>query len=332
MSEGYYVIRYNPSLEREWDEFINNSINGTFLQSRRFLNYHPEGRFVDNSYVVYDEKNRICALVPACLIMDGERKILSSHSGSTYGGIITSKKYYLVKSVLDIIETINDFAREEGFDEIRLKLTPSIFGTENNDMLAFCLLHFGYERKDDLNLYVDFSDYKDNVLSNFTQGKRTNVNNCNKLNVQLRKLEERKDVEIWYSILCETLEKYDRKPVHSLDEIMKLKDEVLKEECEVYGLYLEDKMIAGSLMFYFNNASIAHTQYLAALHEYDKLSPMTYMYYAMIQLAKDRGYKKISFGIATEDMGAYLNTGLIFSKECYGSKYSLNDTFILKLK
>ena len=48
MSEGYYIIKYNSSLEHEWDEFINNSINGTFLQSRRFLNYHPEGRFVDN--------------------------------------------------------------------------------------------------------------------------------------------------------------------------------------------------------------------------------------------------------------------------------------------
>ena len=329
MSEGYYIIKYNSSLEHEWDEFINNSINGTFLQSRRFLNYHPEGRFVDNSYVVYDEKNRICALVPACLIMDGDKKVLSSHGGSTYGGIIISKKYYLVKDVLNIIETINDFAKEEGFNEIRLKITPSIFSLENNDMLAFCLLHFGYERKDDLNLYIDFSDYKDNILSNFTQGKRTNVNNCNKVNVELRKLESREDIETWYAILCETLEKYDRKPVHSLDEIMQLKDQVLLDECEVYGLYLEGRMIAGSFMFYFNNAHIAHTQYLAALHE---LSPMTYMYYAMIKLAKEKGYQKISFGIATENMGEYLNTGLIFSKECYGSKYSLNDTFILKIK
>lgn len=332
MGENYYIVKYSDELKQQWDEFILNSLNGTFLQTRRFLSYHPKGRFIDNSYIIYNHKNQISALLPACVIQDGNKKILSSHSGSTYGGIIINKKSYLVKDVLEIIETIDEFATSEGFSEIRLKITPSIFCLENNDMLAFCLTYMGYERHYDLNLYVDFSDYKDNILSNFTQGKRTNVNNCHKANVQLVKLEKREDIETWYSILCETLEKYDRKPVHSLDEIMLLKDQVLPNECEVYGLYLDGKMIAGSLMFYFENSKVAHTQYLSALHEYDKLSPMTFMYYAMIDLAKNKGYKKVSFGIATEDMGQYLNTGLIFSKECYGAKYSLNDTFIKKLK
>ena len=48
---------YQSSLEHDWDKFIDEkSINGTFLQSRRFINYHPEGRFKDASLVIYNEK------------------------------------------------------------------------------------------------------------------------------------------------------------------------------------------------------------------------------------------------------------------------------------
>lgn len=42
--------KYDESSEKQWDQFISEkSINGTFLQSRRFLNYHPKGRFKDVS-------------------------------------------------------------------------------------------------------------------------------------------------------------------------------------------------------------------------------------------------------------------------------------------
>ena len=67
--------KYEDSLEEQWDKFITEkSINGTFLQSRRFFNYHPAGRFKDVSLVVYNEKNNIAALIPACeLEQDGKR-------------------------------------------------------------------------------------------------------------------------------------------------------------------------------------------------------------------------------------------------------------------
>ena len=34
--------RYNEQDEEIWDDFVmEKSVNGTFLQTRRFLNYHP---------------------------------------------------------------------------------------------------------------------------------------------------------------------------------------------------------------------------------------------------------------------------------------------------
>ena len=91
-------------------------------------------------------------------------------------------------------------------------------------------------------------------------------------------------------------------------------------------------MIAGSMMFYFPKVHCAHTQYLAARQDYNKLSPMTYMYYSMIKKMKELGYKKVSWGTATEDLGSYLNIGLITSKEDFGSRYCNNLTYFAKRK
>jgi hypothetical protein len=58
-----------------WDDFIfNDSINGTFLQSRNFLQYHPKDRFNDFSLVVMN-KEKVCALVPGCVIYKDNEKI-----------------------------------------------------------------------------------------------------------------------------------------------------------------------------------------------------------------------------------------------------------------
>ena len=83
------IVKYESTYEDIWDSFITEkSCNGTFLQSRRFLNYHPEGRFADTSYLVFNDKQHLVAVCPACEIIEDGKKIFYSHSGSTYGGIV----------------------------------------------------------------------------------------------------------------------------------------------------------------------------------------------------------------------------------------------------
>lgn len=323
----YTVAVYEKSKKQEWDEFIDASINGTFLQSKRFLDYHPTDRFIDCSLMIYDKKNVLVALCPACCRYVDGAKVFYSHAGSTFGGIIITERSCHFNKIMGILLAVEDYCKKNGYSSLLLKQTSDLFSVEKNDLIEYCYYYLGYQEFKELNLYIDFSKYKENILSNFSQGKRTNINNCKKKGVTFKKLNERSEINTFYNILCQTLQKYNRLPVHNLDELLLLKDEILLNECEFYGAFLDDEMIAGSMMFYFNKAHVAHTQYLCALHEYDTLSAMTYMYYAMIDLAKSRGYKGISFGIATEDNGTVLNSGLLTSKEAFGSLHSLNRTY-----
>ena len=48
------LVRFEPNLASEWDEFISHSKNGTLFHSRAFLSYHPPERFQDYSYMAYE--------------------------------------------------------------------------------------------------------------------------------------------------------------------------------------------------------------------------------------------------------------------------------------
>ena len=58
---------------------------------------------------------------------------------------------------------------------------------------------------------------------------------------------------------------------------------------------------------------------------------MSFMYYSMILEAKKMNYKKVSWGVSTENLGCVLNQGLLKNKESYGSTYSVNKTFYKEL-
>lgn len=327
MTDNYVIQEYSEKYEKRWDSFIEKeSVNGTFLQSRRFLNYHPKDRFKDCSYIVFDKGGNIVAVCPACEKTENGKKIFLSHGGSTYGGIIFAERVYCAHKVIEIIDALEGTLKGK-FDKLVLKITPSVFATEPSDLVEYALYYKGYERFEELNSYIDFSYYDDNILSNFAQGKRTNVNNCLKRGLTVKPLDGETDIRAFYDILCETLSKYERRPVHTLDELLEFKTSRLKDECEFFGAYLDGKMIAGSMMFYFKNASVAHTQYLCATHEYDTLSPMTFMYYAMIKQARENGYSKISFGISTEHDGKEINEGLTKSKEGFGVRHAVNRVY-----
>lgn len=50
-----------------WEHFVQNSRNGTFMQQRKFLNYHPPGKFIDRSLLVFDKKQQLLAVIPAAI-------------------------------------------------------------------------------------------------------------------------------------------------------------------------------------------------------------------------------------------------------------------------
>ena len=135
----YNVELYTPERKKEWNIFIENAKNSTFLFDRNYMDYHAD-RFQDFSLMIY-RKNKLYALLPA----NKKSNVLYSHQGLTYGGLIMSKK----STTLEVIETfqaINSFLKEQNIDKVIYKPIPYIYHQvpsngitiqESNDYAAF---------------------------------------------------------------------------------------------------------------------------------------------------------------------------------------------------
>lgn len=326
MSSELTIERYSDAIAKEWDKFVfDTSANGTFLQSRRFLAYHPQERFDDCS-LVFRKGQELVAVIPACIKETAEGKVFSSHSGSTFGGIIVSPKYLAIAKGISLVDRLDAWIQEEGFDAAVLKQTSDLFCRKESSSLEYALQHGGYESYSEISFVIDYESYSEPVEKNFTSSRRRDCKYGAKSGCEFSRLRTDEELGEFYSVLEKSLCKFRTRPVHTLEELLDFKNARLINEVEFYGVRLEGKLIAGSMVFLFDNR-VFHTQYLAADSDYLDKFPMNYMDWNLIRVAKERGFKYFSFGISTEEHGRILNSTLATFKEGFGCSHSMNRTF-----
>lgn len=318
---------YHKDQEAAWDQFVQNeSINGTFLQEWRFLNYHPEGHFIDCSLMLY-HKGRLASVIPACEVIEKGTRVFFSHKGSTYGGPVLSKQIYHAEELLDLIQSLECYLKAEGFGKIVLKPTLSLLCSQGEDLLEYCLYNEGYTEYKELELYINYAHYNKNILSNLTHMKQRLIKKCIAAGITVRELDSDSDITEFHRILTLNLEKYGVAPVHTTAELIDLKNNRLGKKLRFYGAYIDGQLVAGTMVFHFEKSKCAHTQYLCADPDFNKLSPLSYIYYDMAKRYYDLDYKYLSWGITSEHLGTQLNMGLTKNKESFGSEYMINHIY-----
>lgn len=327
---SFSIVKYDDSYQTRWDKFVmQNSINGTFLHTRNFLNYHPEGRFKDASVLVMQGHN-IVAVVPACDTEDNGKRCFCSHKGSTFGGIVLDKNKYNISTMEELIPCLEEYILSEGYESILLRCTSNIFTSKPMDLLDYYLFKNNYKQFDEVSFYVELENSPDDLTSLMNSSRRRDYRYSLKNNLEFRRLETDEQIIEFYDILCRNLTKFGSVPVHTIEELLDFKHERLTDIVDFYGVYYEDKMVAGTMLFYFGN-KVLHTQYLAQDIEYANLFTMNFLDFNLIQLAKDKGFSKFSFGISTEERGKILNKGLAQFKEGFGCDFCNNRSYVKNL-
>lgn len=317
---------YDEDNRRKWDDFVmGHSANGTFQQTRNFLEYHG-GRFEDASVIIYKGNDTIVAVIPACTLIEDGKKIFSSHAGSTFGGIVAAEDFYDIEHIEAVMNVFESYLGQQGYDKVYLKCTSDIFAKQNGNLLYYFLFQRGYVPYDEISFYIDFLHYKEDIASNFTAGRRRDYKYSLKHDLTFRKLGTISEIGQFYGILCDNLRKFDAAPVHSMEEILDLKENRLRDIVEFYGVFQEERMIAGSMVFLFGE-SVFHTQYLAADQSCLKLYPMNFMDYKLIEMARARGFRYFSFGTSTYEHGKILNKPLAEFKQGFGTQCGINKTY-----
>jgi hypothetical protein len=298
------VKKYNSNFFDDWNNFLKDSKNGTFISQREFVEYHRD-RFTDYSLIVFNKK-KVVALFPANI--DG--KTLSSHAGLTFGGLIVGKTITL-NDYLNIFKRVLVFLHGNGIEDINYKSVPVFYTSvpSQEEEYAFFLLKAN-------NYRVDTSITVKNSESISFQGRRKRMIKKAKNNdFSIRVDNDFK--AFWTKILSPNLhERFEKNPVHDLNEIELLHSKFPNNIHQI-NIYDDQEIIAGCTVF--ETELVCHAQYISG-NDYGRKSGALDMLFEYLITDLFREKEFFDFGICNEENGKYINHGLLNWKEGFGGR------------
>ena len=290
-----------------WDEFVGQSVNGTFLHSHAFLASQIDSR--QDVHIGVMRKGDLLAGI----IFRKEGEVAVSHPRSTYGGVLY-RKGLKVAHLITFIREMRDRLRMQGINNLNMRVVPTLFRSlpDESDLYA---LHSagGRQVRSMVGTMINRDCYRPNAL------RRRQIRIAQRSKFQC-------DNEISateaYNLIEGNLQAHGVRPVHSSLELACLA-ETFPNKVSIRGVRHESgDLVACTVLFTINN--VLHTQYLASHPEERKRGALDLLIH---QLWTDlRDGMQLSFGVSTEERGQHLNDGLSFYKESWGGfNYTAED-------
>ena len=311
---GLSVRNYDPSQRAEWDAFVRQSKNGTFLFERDYMGYHHD-RFADCSLLII-RNAEILALLPANRSVNE----VYSHQGLTYGGFVTSTAM-TTPSMIDAFAAVIDHLRGSGCLTLYYKTIPAIYHQlpAEEDRYALFLLNAELYRRDVLSAVP----MKSRIA--LQARRRRGAEKSGRRGVVISKSD---DWPAYWSLLSALLkDRFSVAPVHTLAEIERLR-RAFPANIALHIASLAGEPIAGAVIY--ESTRVAHVQYIAASPRGRELGALDQLFVHLLDetyAAKDF----FDFGISNEQDGRTLNRGLIEQKEGFGARAVVHDFYRLRI-
>lgn len=310
---AYEIKKYSLEYKDNWNEFVANSINGTFLLDRDYMDYHAD-RFKDHSIII-SANGKIVALLPANI---SENKLFS-HQGLTYGGLIYRIGTKL-GDLIDIIKELLDFLNKNGIQYLIFKSVPKFYWNQYTDDIDWIIFKLNAKviRKDSA-FVIDNSKCR----IGYQERRNRSIKKAKKLNFSI---DEGYSLlkPFWQEILMPNLqEKHGVSPVHSLSEIEQLAIK-FPESIKQFAIFLKGNIVAGCTIFETEN--VAHAQYISG-NEIGKNSGCLDLLFDWLINERYKSKQIFDFGIANEEMGQKINKGLMDWKEGFGARAMSHDFY-----
>lgn len=305
-----FIKPYTYADRDVWNDFNCKAKNGLFLFHRNYMDYHAN-RFTDSSLMVY-YGNKLAALLPA----NREERVLYSHKGLTFGGVISDRRMS-AGMMLEVFTALIDWLRENEFEKLAYKAIPYIFHSvpAQEDLYAIYIFNGKLIRRD-LSSVIDMA----NRLP-LSKGRKQGLKKAIKTQLIVQQVT---DYPSFMALVEQVISKHGVKPTHTIQE-MELLANRFPENIKLFcSLDNKNKLLAGTIVYEYGN--VAHTQYMASSDEGKMCGALDFLINTLIEeIYKDNTY--FSFGISTEQEGRYLNQGLLAQKNMFGARAIVHDWY-----
>jgi hypothetical protein len=299
------VERYSLERKPQWDAFLEQAKNATFLFRRDYMDYHSD-RFADYSLMIYREKELV-ALLPANL---AGNDTVASHQGLTYGGLVMSRSATL-REGLDCFYAALRYLNQHSISKLLVKRIPSFYCTLPDDDVAYAafLLEAKLHRQDCL-IVVPQSDRLP-----FQKRRSRQIDKAVRSGIRI--VQDSSFHPFWEHVLSPRLKsRYGVNPVHSLEEITTLA--LRFPDCiKQFSAYRGETILAGTTIY--ETPAVAHAQYIAVTEEGQKVGALDHLFGWLIN-EQYRNKRFFDFGNCSENEGRSVNRGLLDWKEGFGGR------------
>ena len=318
------IRKYKETDRKYWDCFVGNSNNGTIFHSRKFLSYHPDGRFNDHSLVI-KKKQKIFAVFPAAEKQVNSEKHLISHPGLSFGSFVVLDNLSVADSY-EMIEKFMEYLKKLNFKVAYIKLSPVFHYQRPSNYIDFFLLKSGFKYVNrDLTSVLSLGE---NIESNLIKFRPSHIRGLKIAKKKGVKIFQSIEYEQFYRILESNLSKrHGVSPTHTLKELKKLR-KLFPDQLRLFSAKLDNKMIAGVLNFLINERVVL-AFYISHDEEYKDYRPLNFLFYKIFEWAIFSKYKIYDFGTFT--LNQKPNMGLGRYKENFGASGVFRDLIEMKL-
>ncbi|MFD2892847.1 FemAB family protein [Flavobacterium chuncheonense] len=316
--KNYIIKQYNSDYFALWNAFIAQAKNATFLFHRDFMEYHSD-RFEDFSLMVFDEKNKLKAVLPA----NREGDVVFSHKGLTYGGLIIDKKLK-GEELFTIMDLLLEYLKLQGFKKFIMKSLPIIYNKYHSSEIDFYL----FSKKATIirrDMNLAFPLHKTELLS---KSKLKHNRKAKSLYMEIK--QETNFSGFWEQVLVpRLLEKHQAKPVHSCQEIGLLANR-FPNNIKQFNAYFEGNLVAGITVF--ENEKVVKSQYGATTVLGEKIRALDFLFFELFEKYKEEGKEYFDMGIVMDStFKEGFNPGLLKQKEELGGVIFCQDYYELNL-
>ncbi len=309
------IISYSPERLTEWNNFVAQSKNGTFLFDRGYMDYHSD-RFTDASLMVHDAHGHLFALFPANRVGD----VVYSHQGLSYGALLLTEKAKTA-DVCEALQAVNAFLCQQGVRRVLLKAIPWFYCSVPSEEPLYALTEVCHARL----LSRDVASVVS--LEHHPAASKLRIRGRNKAERHEVYISYADDLATFWQILNDNLhDKYGSKPVHTLYE-MRLLQSRFPEHIRLLAAFEGSTMIGGTLLYH--TGRVVKTQYISASLRGKELCALDLLFSQLISSPPALGLppRYLDMGTSALDHSTALRLPLIFQKEGFGARAVCFDTY-----
>ena len=310
-----------------WDEFVENSNDGTLFHQLRFLRYHGDRFSGCEHFLSIQRKKKRIGVWPLALVEhDGELCALSPY-GASYGGPVLREALGL-SAYRDVINAAVAYVANAGAREFRLTLPLRACSRVYTETFRFALMEAGFscvnrDISSVIPLDPNLPEFAQ-VASHRAEWERR-ARKAVKFGVTIRR---NPPIEDFWEVLNVTFAKHGRSPTHSFEELQWLARE-LPESILFSCAYLADKPVAG-VCYFVQNRRVTGTFYLCQDPEYQATQAQSALLLDGFQHAQELGFMWMDLGTSSVQMKAY--DSIFRFKETLGAVGQFRETYVLRLE